>query len=88
MSDTEEEKEDDPLQSVTLLYQLREGYCPKSFGFNAARLAGVSKSIIQRAHVVASNLEVIAITRRLVSELLTSDNIANVRNLFSSLRLD
>ncbi|KAF2882315.1 hypothetical protein ILUMI_23880 [Ignelater luminosus] len=87
MSDTDEEKEDDPLQSVTLLYQLREGYCPKSFGFNAARLAGVPKSIIERAHVVASNLEAIAKTRRLVSDLLTNDNIANIRNLFGSLHL-
>lgn len=49
----ENENEDDPTQeTVTFLYKYSDGPCPKSYGFNAAKLAGMPISIIKRAHEV------------------------------------
>ncbi|KYQ47660.1 putative DNA mismatch repair protein Msh6 [Trachymyrmex zeteki] len=56
MVETEEEEEVSQ-ETVTFLYKLSEGACPKSYGFNAARLAGVSSIITKRAHEIASRME-------------------------------
>lgn len=49
----ENEDSDDPTQeTVTFLYKYSDGACPKSYGFNAAKLAGMPNSVIQRAHEV------------------------------------
>lgn len=49
----ENEDNDDPTQeTVTFLYKYSNGTCPKSYGFNAAKLAGMSISVIKRAHEV------------------------------------
>jgi len=49
----ENEDNDDPTQeTVTFLYKYSDGACPKSYGFNAAKLAGMSNSVIKRAHEV------------------------------------
>lgn len=56
---------DDPTEeTVTFLYKYSAGACPKSYGFNAAKLAGMHKTIIQRAHKVSFSF-----TRLLISEL-------------------
>ncbi len=34
-------------QSITFLYKFEEGACPKSHGFNAARLADIPDEIIR-----------------------------------------
>lgn len=48
----ENENEADPTEeSVTFLYRLTAGVCPKSYGFYAARLAGV------RAEVCITNFK-------------------------------
>ncbi|XP_015590285.1 probable DNA mismatch repair protein Msh6 [Cephus cinctus] len=52
-----EEEEEVSQETVTFLYKLSEGACPKSYGFNAARLAGIPQSITKRAHDIASRLE-------------------------------
>lgn len=44
--------EDITKENVTFLYKYATGSCPKSFGFNAAKLAGIQLSIIRRAHEV------------------------------------
>lgn len=45
--------DDDPTQeTVTFLYKYTDGTCPKSYGFNAAKLAGLNLSIIKRAFEV------------------------------------
>ena len=42
----ENENEDDPTQeSITFLYKFIRGACPKSYGFNAAKLAGLPDSV-------------------------------------------
>lgn len=49
----ENEDNDDPTQeTVTFLYKYTDGPCPKSYGFNAAKLAGMPNEIIRRAHEV------------------------------------
>mmetsp|Transcript_20117 Transcript_20117/g.43814 ORF Transcript_20117/g.43814 Transcript_20117/m.43814 type:complete len:279 (+) Transcript_20117:142-978(+) len=42
-------KEVDDVQEVTFLYRLTQGACPKSYGTNVARLAGLPASVVQRA---------------------------------------
>ncbi|GMT28784.1 hypothetical protein PFISCL1PPCAC_20081, partial [Pristionchus fissidentatus] len=36
-------------EAVTFLYRLMPGVCPRSFGFNAARLAGIEEHVIRNA---------------------------------------
>ena len=42
----ENENEEDPTEeSVTFLYKLTTGICPKSYGFHAAKLASISDEV-------------------------------------------
>ena len=53
----ESEGDDDPTkETVTFLYKYTDGACPKSYGFNAAKLAGMPASIIKRAYEVNTNI--------------------------------
>lgn len=66
----ENENEDDPSQeTVTFLYKFASGACPKSYGFNAARLAGISSSIIRVGYNKAVQLEKEGERRKLFSQL-------------------
>lgn len=42
-----EDNENDDIgeETITFLYKLIEGACPKSYGFNAARLAGLPTEV-------------------------------------------
>ena len=42
---------------VTFLYTLTDGACPKSYGVNVARLAGLPDEVIKRASSFATQLE-------------------------------
>jgi DNA mismatch repair protein MSH6 len=44
-------------EEVTFLYKLVMGACPKSYGVNVARLAGMPESILQRAGSRSAQLE-------------------------------
>lgn len=49
----ENDDTDDPTQeTVVFLYSYLDGPCPKSYGFNAAKLAGMPRMIIKRAYQV------------------------------------
>lgn len=76
---TEEQDEDDPMMSVTLLYQLKKGNCPKSYGFNAAKLAGLPKEIIAPAHKMATDLETATKRKKMLRALLLSRNADLIR---------
>jgi len=42
----ENENEEDPTQeTITFLYKFVKGACPKSYGFNAARLANIPDDV-------------------------------------------
>ncbi|KAF0310403.1 DNA mismatch repair protein Msh6 [Amphibalanus amphitrite] len=54
----ENENEEDPTEeTITFLYKLSDGACPKSYGFNAARLAGIPVEVVRKAHQVARQFE-------------------------------
>ncbi|XP_055328606.1 LOW QUALITY PROTEIN: DNA mismatch repair protein Msh6-like [Paramacrobiotus metropolitanus] len=54
----ENEDENNPTkETVTLLYKFMAGDCPKSYGFNAARLAGIPDEIVTRARIKAVEME-------------------------------
>ena len=44
-------------ESITFLYKFVEGACPKSYGFNAARLAGIPNEVTQVARRKSSQFE-------------------------------
>jgi len=45
------------LEEVTFLYRLTAGACPKSYGVNVARLAGIPASVLLRANEKSSEFE-------------------------------
>uniref|UniRef100_A0A804UDM6 DNA mismatch repair protein n=1 Tax=Zea mays TaxID=4577 RepID=A0A804UDM6_MAIZE len=45
------------LEEVTFLYRLTPGACPKSYGVNVARLAGIPTKLLQRANEKSSEFE-------------------------------
>lgn len=72
MVETEEEDENGQEETVTFLYKLAEGACPKSYGFNAARLAGIPSHIIRAGSAKAKLLEEQAANRKLFKSLFAS----------------
>ncbi|BBN02356.1 DNA mismatch repair protein MSH6 [Marchantia polymorpha subsp. ruderalis] len=45
------------LEEVTFLYKLAPGPCPKSYGVNVARLAGIPEPVLERAAARSAELE-------------------------------
>lgn len=65
-----ETDEDDPSEeTVTFLYKFSKGACPKSHGFNAAKLAGVPLHIIKVGREKADLLEKEGERRKLFKKL-------------------
>ncbi|KAK0138401.1 DNA mismatch repair protein Msh6 [Merluccius polli] len=53
----ENECEDPSQETITFLYKFIAGACPKSYGFNAARLANLPEEVIQAGHQKAREFE-------------------------------
>lgn len=53
----ENECEDPSQETITFLYKFVSGACPKSYGFNAARLANLPEEVIQCGHDKAKEFE-------------------------------
>ncbi|KAM9804068.1 DNA mismatch repair protein Msh6 [Neosynchiropus ocellatus] len=66
----ENECEDPSQETITFLYKFIGGACPKSYGFNAARLASLPESVIQSGHRKAKEFERSTISLRLFKKLL------------------
>ena len=50
----ENENDEDPSQeTITFLYKFVKGACPKSYGFNAARLANLPEEVRIPFHTVS-----------------------------------
>ena len=66
---------------VTFLYKLTQGSCPKSYGTNVARLAGLPAHLVQRASDMADILE-----KRAVDEAAEyGSETTNIRPLLAGL---
>ena len=44
-------------QHITFLYTLGDGSCPKSFGINVAKLAGLPDEVLSKARTISTNFE-------------------------------
>ncbi|XP_068089153.1 DNA mismatch repair protein Msh6 [Hyperolius riggenbachi] len=65
----ENECEDPSQETITFLYKFIKGACPKSYGFNAARLANIPDDIIQTGHRKAREFESITLSLKIFREL-------------------
>lgn len=83
MVETEEEEEVSQ-ETVTFLYKLSEGACPKSYGFNAARLAGIPLAITNRSREIAKKMEQETINKHLFISLCKA-NESEIRTLIASI---
>ena len=54
---TDQSDSSEPLERVTFLYTLEKGSCPKSYGVNVARLAGLPESVLCAASKRSAALE-------------------------------
>ncbi|XP_053670072.1 probable DNA mismatch repair protein Msh6 [Anopheles nili] len=83
----ENEDGDDPTQeTVTFLYRYAEGACPKSYGFNAAKLAGMPTAIIKRAHELSKTVEAEALKRKILMKLLKKSPQSEIKDLVAKLK--
>ncbi|XP_044774794.1 DNA mismatch repair protein Msh6 isoform X1 [Neomonachus schauinslandi] len=65
----ENECEDPSQETITFLYKFIKGACPKSYGFNAARLANIPEEVIQKGHRKAREFEKMTQSLRLFREV-------------------
>lgn len=79
-----EEQDKVSQETVTFLYKLSEGACPKSYGFNAARLGGVPAIITNRAHEISKKLEQ-ETNRKHFFTILCKANGSTIRDLIAAL---
>jgi DNA mismatch repair protein MSH6 len=85
----ENENDEDPTQeTITFLYKFVNGSCPKSYGFNAARLANIPDKVIRIAHAKAKEFEESVCIWKLFREFWTMDavNTTMMTSLVSSLK--
>ncbi|KAM7408922.1 hypothetical protein PAMA_002576 [Pampus argenteus] len=82
----ENECEDPSQETITFLYKFIGGACPKSYGFNAARLASLPEAVIQSGHRKAKEFEKSTISLRLFKKLCQFAEDASLGNAhFASL---
>lgn len=71
----DDENDDTDEACVTFLHKFAKGACPKSYGFNAARLAGMPKSIIKLGLQRAKQLEAEISKRNLFKTMFKSGQL-------------
>ncbi|XP_056646514.1 probable DNA mismatch repair protein Msh6 isoform X1 [Diorhabda sublineata] len=76
---------DSTIENVTFLYKLATGRCSKSYGFNAARLAGLERQVIIDAMKVAKTLEEQSYLQNVIQAVMTSENLSEIRQILKSL---
>lgn len=76
--------ENDSEETVTFLYKFAEGACPKSYGFNAARLAGMPRHITKVGQQRAKRLEMDVFKRNDFKKLFQID-VTHVCELIAQL---
>jgi DNA mismatch repair protein MSH6 len=79
----------DDEQSITFLYKFGEGACPKSHGFNAARLADIPEEIIKVGSVKSVEFENFTKRIQFLKKMMhakTKDEVGDLVNKFKALR--
>lgn len=77
---------EDDSETVTFLYKIKDGACPRSYGFNAARLAGIPHAIIQEGQRVSKAIETDTLSRKLFLRLFKQ--LDDVGSILKNLRRD
>lgn len=83
--ETHELDKEQTQETITFLYKFAHGACPKSYGFNAARLAGMPADIIKIGLRRAKEFESTAKQRILFKTLFSSDDKSVVRSALLAL---
>lgn len=82
------ENEGDVLnERVIFLYKLDKGVCPKSYGFNVAKLAGLPQIIINEASNISNKLELINKYRKWLKDLLCSNIVGDIKKCLNATKL-
>ncbi|KTF74617.1 hypothetical protein cypCar_00042084 [Cyprinus carpio] len=82
----ENECEDPSKETITFLYKFIRGACPKSYGFNAARLANIPEEVIQSGHKKAREFERSTVSLRVFKKLCSfAENPTADRERFTTL---
>lgn len=79
------------MEEVTFLYRLAPGSCPKSYGVNVARLAGIPASVLRRANEKSSDFEAkygkpFRMTQDKLVSAQSEDTLSAIRDLFRVVR--
>ena len=45
-------------KDVIFYYKMKQGICPKSYGMNVAKMAGIDEKLIKKAEKISEQLEV------------------------------
>ncbi|XP_025192945.1 DNA mismatch repair protein Msh6 [Melanaphis sacchari] len=77
--ETNEMDAEQTQETITFLYKFANGACPKSYGFNAARLAGMPADIIKTGLRRSKEFETAAKRRILFKTLFSSNDISVVK---------
>ena len=78
----EEDNEDPTAETITFLYKFVSGACPKSYGFNAAKLAGLPSSVITNGYKKAVEFEETSRNMRMLKKLFSS-SVDHVKDTIS-----
>jgi DNA mismatch repair protein MSH6 len=81
-----ENTEDVTKENVTFLYKYCSGSSPRSFGFNAAKLAGIDLEIIRHAHEISKKVEAENLKRRIKAKVLQKADKDEVEKLVIKLK--
>lgn len=85
----ETDEEDPSEETVTFLYKFIHGACPKSYGFNAAKLAGLPLQIVKAAREKTATLEKEEEKRQIFKKICNSEKCSSeeLTELFKSVQL-
>lgn len=85
-TETDSQTDDGIQETVTFLYKFAPGACPKSYGFNAARLGGIPSHITRLGSERAKQLEKESHLRKTFKTIFQKDfSAAKLHEQFASL---
>lgn len=74
------ENEGDPAEeTITFLYKFAKGACPKSYGFNVARLANIPEEVVKLAKEKAKEFEFDVERKKIFRSLWNEDLVENIK---------